>query len=74
MVLDKSSFDLDPPIDCDDEFWDADNPDPAMRFKQPPYKPSLVTHFLLYIELTHILIFSLRTVVSPWNRSQFRSC
>ncbi|KAF5319630.1 hypothetical protein D9619_008858 [Psilocybe cf. subviscida] len=63
-AIQDEDFDLDPPIDCDDQFWDADNPDLAMRFKQPSNKPSLVTHFLLYIELTHILMFSLRTVYS----------
>ena len=56
------SFDLDLPVDCDDEYWD--HTDPEKRFKQPPKKPSSVTSFILYIKLQKILAFSLRTIVS----------
>ena len=56
------SFDLDLPVDCDDEYWY--DPDPEKCFKQPPNKPSSVTAFILYIKLHQILAFSLRTIVS----------
>ena len=58
----STSFDLDLPVDCDDEYWD--HPDPEQRFKQPPNKPSSVKSFILTIKLQQILAFSLRTIVS----------
>ena len=57
----KHSFDLDLPVECDDEYWD--NEDPEKRFKQPPNKPSLITSFNLSLKLHQILAFSLRTIV-----------
>ena len=56
------SFDLDLPVDCDDEYWD--HPDPEQRFKQPANKPSSVKSFILTIKLQQILAVSLRTIVS----------
>jgi hypothetical protein len=56
------SFDLDLPVDCDDEYWD--HPDPEKRFKQPPNKPSSVISFILYIKLQQVYAFSIRTIVS----------
>jgi hypothetical protein len=56
------SFDLDPPIECDDEYWD--HPDPEKAWKQPPDKPSYITAFLLMLKLMQLLAFTLRTVVS----------
>ena len=60
----STSFDLDWPVDCDDEYWD--NPDPEKCFKQPPNKPSLITAFILYLKLHKILALSLRTIVSDF--------
>jgi hypothetical protein len=56
-----NSFDIDLPVECDDEYWD--HPDPAKRFKQPPNKPSSATAFINYIKLLQILGISLRTIV-----------
>lgn len=56
------SFDVDFPVECDDEYWYHE--DPAQRFKQPPNKPCLVTSFILYLKLCQVLAFSLRTIVS----------
>ncbi|KAG5635679.1 hypothetical protein H0H81_010417 [Sphagnurus paluster] len=55
-------FDIDLPIECDDEYWE--HPDPEQRWRQPtPDKtPSLVTYFVVYIRLNQILAFLLRTV------------
>ncbi|KIM42578.1 hypothetical protein M413DRAFT_120145 [Hebeloma cylindrosporum] len=58
----EEDFDLDWPVDCDDEYWD--NPDPEKRFKQPPNKPSLIAGFILYLKLHRILALSLRTIYS----------
>jgi hypothetical protein len=56
-----SSFDLELPFDCDDEYWD--HPDPKQRFKQPENKPSLISAFILFIKLNQILSYCLRTIV-----------
>jgi hypothetical protein len=56
------SFDIDFPVDCDDEYWE--NLDPEKAFKQPPNKPSKVSFFISYLKLNQVLAFALRTVVS----------
>jgi len=56
------SFDLDLPIDCDDEYWE--HPDPEKCWKQPIGKPSLVAAFLCFLKLYQVLSLSLRTIVS----------
>ncbi|KAG1729861.1 fungal-specific transcription factor domain-containing protein [Suillus paluster] len=58
----SSSFDLDLPVECDDEYWE--HPDPDQMFKQPADKPSLVSHFVNFLKLNHILAFALRTIYS----------
>ncbi|KAI0720409.1 hypothetical protein C8Q72DRAFT_862307 [Fomitopsis betulina] len=55
-------FDLDLPVECDDEYWEND--DPELAFKQPPGKPSLVTFFNCFLRLNQILAFALRTIYS----------
>ena len=62
LLIPLISFDLDLPVDCDDEYWD--HPDPEQRFTQPPNRPSSVKFFILYIKLQQVLAFSLRTIVS----------
>ncbi|KIM40777.1 hypothetical protein M413DRAFT_446160 [Hebeloma cylindrosporum] len=59
-AIHDEDFDLDLPVDCDDEYWE--HPDPEKRFKQPPNKPSLVTSFILTIKLHRVLAFALRTM------------
>ncbi|RXW16423.1 hypothetical protein EST38_g9429 [Candolleomyces aberdarensis] len=59
-ALDDEDFDLDLPIECDDEYWD--NPVPELRFKQPEGKPSLITAFTLTIRFNQILAVSMRTI------------
>ena len=56
------SFDLDPMIECDDEYWT--HPDPAQAFQQPPGKPSVVTFANTFIRLLKIEAFASRTIVS----------
>jgi hypothetical protein len=55
------SFDLDLPVECDDEYWE--HPDPQQAFKQPTTKPSVIAYFNCYLKLNQVLAFSLRTIV-----------
>ncbi|KAK7005700.1 Zn(2)-C6 fungal-type domain-containing protein [Favolaschia claudopus] len=50
-------FDLDLPVECDDEYWDGPEP-----FKQPPEKPSELAYVNCYIKLLDILGFAQRTL------------
>ncbi|KAJ6467070.1 fungal-specific transcription factor domain-containing protein, partial [Mycena vitilis] len=49
-------FDIDPPIECDDEYWEH----PTHPFQQPAGVPSRVTFFNMTIRLHHILALSLK--------------
>ncbi|KAJ6557303.1 fungal-specific transcription factor domain-containing protein [Mycena vulgaris] len=51
--LHSEDFDVDLPIEVDDEYWDQD-------FKQPPGKPSLLSYFLCHLRLCDILGDALR--------------
>ncbi|KAJ7238334.1 fungal-specific transcription factor domain-containing protein [Mycena haematopus] len=55
-----ASFDIDPPIECDDEFWEH----PTRPFEQHPGIPSQVTFFNTLMRLNHILSFSLKILYS----------
>ena len=61
-LVHASSFDLDLPLEVDDEFWE--HPDPAKAFKQPPGVPSTLSYFNSFLKLNQILAFALRTIVS----------
>ena len=56
------SYDLELPIDCDDEYWPVD--DKSEGFKQPPGKPSKLAAFILMIKLLHIQANVVRMMVS----------
>jgi hypothetical protein len=56
------SFDVDYPVEVDDEYWH--NPDPSRAFKQPEGKVSLISFFNCHLRLLQILSFALRTIVS----------
>ena len=56
-----ASFDVDLPIECDDEYWI--NPDPNLAFKQPAGKPSKIVFFNCVMRLAQIHAFALRTIV-----------
>ncbi|KAJ3907025.1 fungal-specific transcription factor domain-containing protein [Lentinula edodes] len=57
-------FDLEPPIECDDEYWENENP--AQAFVQPPGVPSTTSFFICYAKLLeiaglgHRMLFSAR--------------
>ncbi|KAJ3852833.1 fungal-specific transcription factor domain-containing protein [Lentinula lateritia] len=56
-------FDIDLPLDCDDEYWE--NPDnPEQAFQQPPGKPSRVSYVVRFIKLMDILGLAMRTIYS----------
>ena len=54
-------MDVDPPLIVDDEYWATD--DPGLAFQQPPGKPSRVEAFWLWLKLTRIGTFAVRTLV-----------
>ena len=56
------SFDIELPIDCDDEYWPVDGE--TEGFKQPPGKPSKLTMFILMINLFHLQTDVIRLIVS----------
>ncbi|KAF7351239.1 Zn(2)-C6 fungal-type domain-containing protein [Mycena sanguinolenta] len=55
-------IDADLPIECDDEFWEND--DPALAFVQPAGKPSRTTFFNCYLRLNNVLAFGLKMLYS----------
>jgi hypothetical protein len=62
LLLIYTSFDLDMPIDCDDEYWEPSIIGKA--FEQPKYRPSHISFFIWDLKLQHIVAFALRTIVS----------
>ncbi|KAH9478722.1 putative transcriptional regulatory protein [Psilocybe cubensis] len=56
------TFDVEYPVECDDEYWETD--DPALAFQQPAGKPCSITGFVCLIKLCEILGFVLRTLYS----------
>ena len=61
-------MDVDPPLIVDDEYWLADNPESA--FRQPSGKPSHMEAFGLWLKLTKISAFAVRTLVREAVPSQ----
>lgn len=56
------SFDVDLPLEVDDEYWETE--DPSAAFQQPLGIPSKVGAFILFIKLSQIVAFAMKTVVS----------
>ncbi|KAJ6618065.1 fungal-specific transcription factor domain-containing protein [Mycena sp. CBHHK59/15] len=59
-AIQYDDFDIDPPIECDDEYWE----DPVHPFEQPAGIPSKVIFFNCALRLNHILAFSLKILYS----------
>ncbi|KAJ7091086.1 hypothetical protein C8R44DRAFT_990636 [Mycena epipterygia] len=59
-AIQYDDFDVDPPIECDDEYWD----DPTHPFQQPPGVPSRIAFFNALLRLSHILAFTLKVLYS----------
>lgn len=53
-------FDLDYPVECDDEYWETS--DPGKAFQQPPGNPCKISSFVWMIKLSEIIGFALRTL------------
>ncbi|KAJ7656527.1 fungal-specific transcription factor domain-containing protein [Mycena polygramma] len=60
-------FDLDLPLECDDEYWEH----PTAPFQQPREVPSTVSFFNAIIRLQHILAFSLKILHGLKKTSRF---
>ncbi|KAI6098340.1 fungal-specific transcription factor domain-containing protein, partial [Pisolithus croceorrhizus] len=61
-AIQEEDFDIDLPVECDDEYWE--HPDPELAFRQPENKPCTVSFFINYLKLYHIQAFALRTIYS----------
>jgi len=61
-ALQDEDFDIEYPIECDDEYWETEDPEQA--FKQPAGKPCKITAFICLLKLCEILTFTLRTLYS----------
>ncbi|KAI0027758.1 fungal-specific transcription factor domain-containing protein, partial [Vararia minispora EC-137] len=59
-TIQEEDFDLDMPVDCDDEYWLLPNPD--LAFSQPTGQPSRVSAFICNLRLCQILGYALRTI------------
>jgi hypothetical protein len=59
--LTEISFDLDLPIECDDEYWEQPN---GLSFKQPQDKPSRMSMFIHVMRIQQLVSYALRTIVS----------
>ncbi|KZT11021.1 uncharacterized protein LAESUDRAFT_644067 [Laetiporus sulphureus 93-53] len=64
----EEDFDLDLPLEVDDEYWEND--DPNLAFQQPEGKPALVTAFVFWVKLSRITAFALRTLYAIGRSKQ----
>ncbi|KAF9465075.1 fungal-specific transcription factor domain-containing protein [Collybia nuda] len=55
----EEDFDIDLPLEVDDEYWESE--DPCEAFRQPPEIPAKVGAFNLFIKLSQIVAFALKT-------------
>jgi hypothetical protein len=69
LSLPDTSFDIDLPLEVDDQYWEADGS--ALAFRQPAGTPAKVAAFISLIKLSQIIAFALRTVVCA-NPSYFK--
>ncbi|TRM66698.1 fungal-specific transcription factor domain-containing protein [Schizophyllum amplum] len=58
----EEDFDLEYPIECDDEYWD--HPDPNKAWKQPPGRPSWITYFVTKLRLCMLTARCLKSIYS----------
>ncbi|THU95530.1 hypothetical protein K435DRAFT_798087 [Dendrothele bispora CBS 962.96] len=68
--LAPEDYDLDLPVDCDDEYWPKEQLDPDKSFKQPQDRPSLMAHWLTGVNLAVIYRYGQRTLYAA-RRPQF---
>ncbi|KAF7358442.1 Zn(2)-C6 fungal-type domain-containing protein [Mycena venus] len=65
--LHVEDYDIELPLDVDDEYWE--HSDPEQAFKQPPGKPALLAYFNCHIRLNEILGSTLRLMYGS-NKSR----
>ncbi|KAK0204128.1 fungal-specific transcription factor domain-containing protein [Desarmillaria ectypa] len=63
VMMQEEDFDLETPIECDDEYWDI-GPDGEVHFCQPANKPSKISYFNAQIRLSRIMSVVVRTLYS----------
>ncbi|KAF5366455.1 hypothetical protein D9758_009805 [Tetrapyrgos nigripes] len=56
----SDDFDIDLPVQCDDEYWK--HPDPELAFKQAPGRPSNLVYFVTFLRLLDILNMAQKTI------------
>jgi hypothetical protein len=56
------SYDVEYPLDVDDEFWDTG--DPATDFVQPSDQPSKISVFVCLLKLVKVIARSMKIIVS----------
>ncbi|KAI0058762.1 hypothetical protein BV25DRAFT_1196308 [Artomyces pyxidatus] len=61
-AISEETYDVDLPADCDDEYWEND--DPSLAFKQPAGKTSTMAYFLNLIKVNLVHAYALRTIYS----------
>ncbi|KAJ3906202.1 fungal-specific transcription factor domain-containing protein [Lentinula edodes] len=59
-ATDPAEYDLDLPIECDEEFWE--HPDPEQAFKQPLGQTSLSAYWRTFLKLIDILAFAQKNI------------
>ncbi|KAJ7732363.1 fungal-specific transcription factor domain-containing protein [Mycena maculata] len=59
-TIQYDDFDLDPLVECDDEYWEH----PTHPFVQPPGVPSRIAFFNALLRLYHILSLTVKTLYS----------
>ncbi|KAF7345328.1 Zn(2)-C6 fungal-type domain-containing protein [Mycena sanguinolenta] len=64
-------FDVQMPTECDDEYWEHE--DPAQAFRQPLETPSQVAFFNSYLRLSNILASVLQIIYSLHKAKDLRS-
>ncbi|RXW21403.1 hypothetical protein EST38_g4459 [Candolleomyces aberdarensis] len=69
-ALHDEDIDCDYPIECDDEYWETEDPEDA--FKQPEGKPPLGSFTTYHLKLCEIIGFMTRTLYST-KKSQILS-
>lgn len=68
---DVDRFDVEYPIECDDEYWEHE--DPGRAFQHPPGKPSSITSFVCFIKLCEILGLASRMLYTTTKKSKIQS-
>ncbi|KAK0192183.1 fungal-specific transcription factor domain-containing protein [Armillaria mellea] len=63
VMMQEEDFDLELPIECDDEYWDIGT-DGEVHFHQPADKPSIISHFNAQIRLSGIMSVVVRMLYS----------